>query len=145
MVGIPLAQYYNGFRWSHFGFFPNYFKGTIPDGYYEGYSRNTITPDDEYRYVPNSYRLLTADANYIRNVGYAFSLLLTFLVAFFIVLILIWILKKFCGKYELWYQKVARQALFAAIEFVCMAIVYWGVAHLLYNKGRVFTEAYDGE
>ena len=138
MVGIPLAQYYYGFLWSHFGFFPNYFKGTIPEGYYEGFS-STIT-DPEYRYVPNSYRLLTADANYIRNAGYAFSLLLTFLAAFFIVILFIKILKKFCGKYELWYKKVARQAFYAGIEFVCMAIVYWGVAHLLYNKGRVFSK-----
>ena len=90
--------------------------------------------------MPNSYRLLTGDANFIRNAGFAFSLLATFLAAFLVVILMIHILRKFCGKYELWYKKVAKQALLAAIEFVCMAIVYWAVAHLLYNQNRALNQ-----
>lgn len=33
MVGNPVSQYYYGFLWSHFGFFPNYFAGAIPPMY----------------------------------------------------------------------------------------------------------------
>lgn len=140
MVGRPIAQYYYGFLWSHFGFFPNYFAGTIPSRYYEGYpyGNAALTPDQQY--VPNSYRLQTGDANFIRNAGYAFSLLATFLVALLVVVVMIQILRKVCGKFEIWYHRIARQAFFAGIEFVCMAIVYWAVAHLLYNQGRAFTK-----
>ena len=38
MIGKYIAQYYYGFLWSHFGFFPNYFAGTIPTAYYEGFN-----------------------------------------------------------------------------------------------------------
>ena len=140
MIGQPVAQYYYGFLWSHFGFFPNYFRATIPNGYYEGFSSSAASgPYDDSWYVPNTYRLLTGDSNFIRNAGYAFSVLATFIVAFLVVAAVVYLLKKVCGKSEVWYKKVAKQAFFAGIEFVCMAIVYWAVAHLLYNQNRAFS------
>lgn len=33
LINSSIAQFYYGFLWSHFGFFPNYFKPTIPGGY----------------------------------------------------------------------------------------------------------------
>lgn len=95
-VGKPLAQYYYGYSWSHFQFFPNYFNGTIPVGYYEGFN-----PESEYndKYIPNSYRLGSGDVNFIRNAGFSFSLLITFIIAFFLVLLFIFLLKKICRKY----------------------------------------------
>lgn len=52
---------------------------------------------------------------------------------------MIFILKKCCGKYELWYRRIAKNALIAAWEFVSMNIFYWAVAHLLYNRDRLFS------
>lgn len=33
LINSSIAQYYYGFLWSHFGFFPNYFYNTIPPNY----------------------------------------------------------------------------------------------------------------
>ena len=52
----------------------------------------------------------------------------------------IFILKKFCGKYELWYHRTAKQTLFGGIEFISMSIFYWATAHLLHNEGRALTQ-----
>lgn len=56
---------------------------------------------------------------------------------------LIWVLKRFCGKYELWYKRIARQALIAAFEFVSMNIFYWAVSHLLNNQDNLFSSIPD--
>lgn len=90
--------------------------------------------------MPNPFRLLTIDANFIRNAGYTFSLLLTFLVIFGVIALVLWILRG-AGKYEVWYGKVAKDALIAGIEFISMAVMYWSVAHLLYNND-VFSSSY---
>lgn len=109
LINASIGQFYYGFLWSHFGFFPNYFSGTIPPLYMEGY-RSFANSN-----LPNSYRLLTGDANFIRNAGFSFSLLATFLAAFLIVCAVIFLLKKICGKYEIWYKRIALCALFAGI------------------------------
>jgi hypothetical protein len=68
LVGNNLAQYYYGWFWMHMGFFPNYFKYTVPNQY------------DETN-APLPFKLATLDGNFIRNAGYAVSLFITFLVA----------------------------------------------------------------
>lgn len=136
-VGHTLAQYYWGFSWSHWEFFPNFFRQTIPNDYYEGY--DSVNNGEEY--LSNSYRLATGDANFIRNAGFSFSLLITFILGFIAVLILIWLLKKCCKKSELWYYKIAKQAMFAAVEFVSFNVMYWAIAHLRYNL-HPFEEMY---
>lgn len=102
----------------------------------EGYFK---TQDPNLNYLPNSYRLLTGDANFIRNAGFSFSLLLTFVFAFLVIVGIILLLKKICGKYELWHKRIAKQALIAAFEFVSMNIFYWAVAHLLCNRNMLFS------
>ena len=106
LVGIPVAQFYNGFLWSHWGFYPNYFKQSIPKGYVEGFA--------EKEHMPNPYKLETIDANFIRNSGFAFSLLLTFLAVFAVVVLVLILLREIGKRYEVWYGKIARDALIAA-------------------------------
>ena len=108
LVGVPIAQFYNGFLWSHWGFFPNYFKGTIPPCYVEGFAETN-------NHIPNPYKLLTVDANFIRNGGFTFSLLLTFLGVFGIIALVLILLKEVGKKYEVWYGKIAKDALIAGI------------------------------
>jgi hypothetical protein len=108
LINMPIGQFYYGFLFAHFGFFPNYFKGTIPDNYMEGYY------DISHSNVPNSFKLLTGDANFIRNAGFSFSLLATFIVAYIVVICVIWILKKCCGFYEIWYKRIAWTAIIGA-------------------------------
>lgn len=111
-VGHSLAQFYWGFSWAHWYFFPNFFRRTIPPGYFEGFSKNATNNN---QYLSNSFRLSSADANFIRNAGFSLSLLFTFIVAFLVVVLMIWLLKKVCKKSEVWYYKIARDALIAAI------------------------------
>jgi hypothetical protein len=33
LINTSIGQFYYGFLWSHFGFYPNYFGGTIPPEY----------------------------------------------------------------------------------------------------------------
>lgn len=68
----------------------------IPPGYMEGFIRNTNSGNYD---LPNSYRLLTGDANFIRNAGFSFSLLATFIAAFIVICLVILLIKKVCGKY----------------------------------------------
>ena len=133
LVGIPLAQFFNGFRWMHWGLFPNYFQETIPNGYIEGFAEKVETP--------NPYRLLTMDANFFRNTGFAFSLILTFIVAFGLICLVLLILKG-AGKYEVWYGRIACDAWTAAFEFISMIMVYWATAHLLYNGDPLLSNSY---
>lgn len=93
-VGHPLAQYYWGFSWSHWEFFPNFFRNSVPRDYYEGFD----SQNNGEEYLSNSYRLATGDANFIRNAGFSFSLLIVFILGFIAVLLLIWCLKKCCKK-----------------------------------------------
>ena len=104
------------------------------EGYFN-YGRNNND------FVPNAYRLLTGDANFIRNAGFSFSVLATFIAAFLVVVLVIFLMKKICGKYELWYKRIAKQALIGAWEFVAMNIFYWAIAHLLTNRNRLFSGA----
>jgi hypothetical protein len=106
LVGIPLAQFYYGYLYSHFGFYPNYFTRTLPDGYVEGFA--------EPHEVPLPYRLLSVDANFIRNAGFAFSLLLTFIVAWLLIVLVVYVLKG-TGRSEVWYPKIAKDSLLAAV------------------------------
>jgi hypothetical protein len=109
LINASIGQFYYGFFWSHLGFFPNYFQPAIPSNYMEG---NFRTSKD---FLPNSYRLLTGDANFIRNAGFSLSLLLTFICTFAVIVLVIFMVKKVCGKYELWFSRVAKQALLAGI------------------------------
>jgi hypothetical protein len=70
--------------------------------------------NEQNQFLPNSYRLLTGDANFIRNAGFSFSLIITFLAAFLVVCVAIFLMKKICGKYEIWYKRIAKQALLGA-------------------------------
>ena len=140
LINASIGQFYYGFFWSHFGFFPNYFLPTIPPNYMEGNLKNQLLT---LNFLPNSYRLLTGDANFIRNAGFSFSLLATFVCAFVVIVVLIWVLNKICRKNELWYGRVAKQALIAGFEFASMNIFYWAVAHLLCNRNTLFSGVRD--
>lgn len=96
LINASVGQFYYGFFWAHFGFFPNYFVGAIPSGYMEGFIKNKNSNNYD---LPNSYRLLTGDANFIRNAGFSFSLLATFIAAFIVICLVILLIKKVCGKY----------------------------------------------
>lgn len=85
LVGKLLSQFYYGWIFAHFGFFPNFFKHLIPSNYVE-------------LAAPNSYKLATLDANIARNAGFAFSLLLVFIASYLVVTIVCWILAKICRK-----------------------------------------------
>jgi hypothetical protein len=37
-IGNGIGQFYYGFFFAHLGFFPNYFRATIPANYMEGYA-----------------------------------------------------------------------------------------------------------
>lgn len=102
----------------------------------EGFSQGK---DQNGNYLPNSYRLLTGDANFIRNAGFSFSLLCTFVAAYLVIVLVVLIMRRCCGKYEVWYRRIAKQALIAAFEFVAMNIFYWAVAHLLCNRNTLFS------
>ena len=58
---------------------------------------------------------MTGDANFIRNAGFSFSLLLTFLFVYLIIIGILLLLKYVCGKYDIWYKRIAKQTLFAGI------------------------------
>ena len=102
LVGRLLAQFYYGWLFASFGFFPNFFKNTIPSNYVE-------------LEAPNSYKLATLDANIIRNAGWAFSLLLVFIGAYALITFFCWLLKSVCLKTEAWHPRIAINALIAGI------------------------------
>ena len=102
LVGRLLAQFYYGLLFASFGFFPNFFKNTIPSNYVE-------------LEAPNSYKLATLDANIIRNAGWAFSLLLVFIGAYALITFFCWLLKSVCLKTEAWHPRIAINALIAGI------------------------------
>jgi hypothetical protein len=98
----------------------------------EGFSPESTT-------LPNSYRLLTADANFIRNAGFMLSLLATFFVIFAVVIALILALKNYGRKYEIWYPRIAVCVAIGAVEFGTMSLFYWSLAHLMSNRGHLFS------
>jgi len=62
-----------------------------------------------------SYKLATLDANFIRNAGFSISIFITFLAAWFIVCLIAFLLNKFLSKTELWYPRIAKNSLIAAV------------------------------
>lgn len=101
LSGQPLSQYYYGWRWMHGGFFRNFWKYTIPSGYYE-------------ESAPESYKLTNLDANFIRNAGFSLSLFAVFLAGWLLISLTIWILSC-CNKKEPYYPRIIKQVLFAGI------------------------------
>ena len=85
LAGNYLSQFYYGWRWSHGGFFPNFFSGTIPNGYYA-------------QGAPEPYKLISLDANLVRNAGFSFSLFGVFLAAWLLITLVVLILYKCCSK-----------------------------------------------
>jgi hypothetical protein len=85
LVGKLLSQFYYGWIFAHFGFFPNFFKNMIPSNYVE-------------LAAPNSYKLATLDANIVRNAGFAFSLLLVFIGCYGLITLVCWIIAKIFKK-----------------------------------------------
>lgn len=101
LVGNLLAQFYYGWIFAHFGFFPNFFEDLIPANYVE-------------LAAPSAYKLATLDANVIRNAGFAFSLLIVFLGCFGIATLGCWIIQS-RGRPEVWYPNIAKNALLAGV------------------------------
>lgn len=101
LVGNTLAQYYYGWFWMHMGFWPNYFKSTVPSQY-------------EEREAPLSFKLSNLDGNFIRNAGFAVSLFLTFLVLWILISLVMYLVNKVFKKNELWYSRIAKNTLIAA-------------------------------
>jgi hypothetical protein len=129
LVGRLLAQYYYGWIFAHGGWFVNFFKFDIPETYRENDA-------------PISYKLATIDANFIRNAGFSFSLLLIYVGVFLVVGGLVYLLSRVFRKKEIWYKNVFRLAFFGGVEFFSMNIIYWAIAHLLY-RGNCMTEYCD--
>lgn len=121
LVGNTLSQFYYGWRWMHGGYFRNFWKYTVPDGYYE------IS-------APESYKLTTLDSNFIRNAGFSLSLFTVFLAAWAIISLLILIISKCCCRPTIIYPKIIKHSLFAGIQFFAMFIFYWAVAFLKYSS-----------
>jgi hypothetical protein len=127
LVGKLLAQFYYGWIFTHFGFFPNFFVNTIPSNYVE-------------LAAPNSYKLATLDANIVRNAGFAFSLLIVFVAAYAFVTIFCWVAAHLMQKPDVWHPKIAVNSLVGGLEFISMSIFYWSVANLLYIDGADSTD-----
>jgi len=102
LVGKLLAQFYYGWIFAHFGFFPNFFVNTIPSNYVE-------------LAAPNSYKLATLDANIVRNAGYALSLLIVFLGGFGFITVICWIISKVGRKLDIWHPKIAINSFIGGI------------------------------
>ncbi len=119
LVGKLLSQFYYGWLFSHFGFFPNFFIDYIPSNYMEVSA-------------PNSYKLNSGDANIVRNAGWAFSLLLVFLAVYGVVTFLCWFIKSICHKPDVWHPRIAINSLIGFVEFISFTIFYWAIANLLY-------------
>jgi hypothetical protein len=98
LVGKLLAQFYYGWSFTHFAFFPNFFSSSVPNNYVE-------------LAAPNSYKLATLDANIIRNAGFAFSLLLVFVGAYALVTLVCLAIANLLRKPDVWHPKIAVGAL----------------------------------
>jgi hypothetical protein len=124
LTGNYLSQFYYGWRWAHGGFFPNFFEATIPEGYFA-------------RGAPEPYKLISLDANFLRNAGFSFSLLLVFLVVWLVVSALVYLIFRVCKRRDVYYGRVMKNALIAGIEFFAMNIFYWAIAFLKYEEDIV--------
>ena len=130
LVGKLLSQFYYGWLFSMFGFFPNFFDNLIPSNYVE-------------LAAPNSYKLSTMDANFIRNAGWAISLFLVFLGAWGVITFICWLLKACCRKPDVWHPRIAVNSLIAAGEFLSFPVFYWAVANLMYlGNSEVFDSSF---
>ncbi len=119
LVGNTLAQYYHGWRWMHMGFFANYFS--VPVQY------------DETE-APLSFKLATLDGNFIRNAGFAVSLFLTFLAAWTLICLSVYLVSKLSKKKDIWYSRIATNTLIAATELLSMVVFFFSVTQLLYGS-----------
>lgn len=121
LAGRLLAQFYFGWSFSHAWFLPNIFAGVIPVGYREADA-------------PVSYMLLNNDGNYFRNAGFSLGWMLIYIAAFGLIAGLVWgVLYKVKGKDEIWFPKMARQALIAGVEFFAMNLWFFSCSQLLYG------------
>ena len=102
LVGKLLSQFYYGWLWAHFGFWPNFFGNRVPAAYLE-------------LEAPKSYKLATIDANIVRNAGWAFSLLLVFIGVWGICTFTCWLLKAVCHKDDAWHPRMVVNSLFGGI------------------------------
>lgn len=102
LVGKLLSQFYYGWLFAHFGFWPNFFGNQVPAQYIE-------------LDAPNSYKLATIDANIVRNAGWAFSLLLVFLGIWGIVTFISWLLQAVFKKEDAWHPKIIVNSLFGGV------------------------------
>ena len=94
LTSNPVAQYYYGWNWLNFFFYPNYFESSLTD------SASSAAP----------YALFNLDANFIRNAGSALSLLITFLVLWLIVSIVCYLIDMKFKRYEVWYYYTCRNS-----------------------------------
>lgn len=102
LAGNTLSQFYYGWRWMHGGYFRSFWFNTIPGGYYE------ID-------APETYKLTTLDANFIRNAGFSLSMFAVFLVSLAIISLIIVIVKYCCCKKEVLFPKIIKNSFFAGI------------------------------
>ena len=102
LAGKLLSQFYYGWIFAHFGFFPNFFINAIPPNYVE-------------LAAPNSYKLSSVDSNIIRNGGWAFSLLLVFFVSYGVITFCCWLLSNVFHKKDAWHPRIAINSLIAFV------------------------------
>jgi hypothetical protein len=93
-----------------------------------------------------SFKLSTLDGNFIRNAGFAVSLFLTFLAGWIIINLIVFLLHKLLKKNDIWYTRVAKNTLIAAVELLSMVIFFFSVTQLIYGgdypeKDRSFHRA----
>ncbi len=101
-TGNYLSQFYYGWKWAHGGFFTNFWGKTIPSGYYE------IN-------APVPYKLISLDANFIRNAGFSLSLFAVFLIAWAIITLCVIIVNKCCSRKEFLFPPIIKNSLIAGI------------------------------
>ena len=102
LTGNYLSQFFYGWRWSHGGFFPNFFSSAIPEGYFA-------------ESAPEPYKLISLDANLVRNAGFSFSLFAVFLVSWFLISLAVAILYKCFSNRDFFYKKIIKNSLLAGI------------------------------
>lgn len=101
VIDIGLAQFYYGFRYSHFGFFPNLFRSTMPANYAE--------------YAPVAYRLIDIDGNITRGAGYSFAVLIIFIAGYLVTVAVLAMLKWCFFKPAAWHPHLIINSLMAVL------------------------------
>lgn len=102
LTGNYLSQFYYGWRYSHGGFFTNFWGRTIPSGYFE-------------ESAPEPYKLCSFDTNFIRNAGFSLSLFAVFLAAWLLVTLIVVFLNKCCSRKEFLFPSIIKNSLIAGI------------------------------